>query len=276
MKRLDYEILKVLAYSSVFGSGLDLGEIKRFLGIKADYGEIMESLNVLLEKGVIFEKDGFYALKPEYADNAIKNREVFKRYIKKYKWALTLIYAFPFVRGVFITGSVASGYPAEGDDIDVLMVCGKGRLYTCRLFVMLFVKFFPKICPNFFIAEDNLEFKPEDYYVCRELAHMIPVSSKSAYKKILCKNSWIFKVFPNFYPNKPIEVWESKGLKRFLEVIFSPMPEKSLMELQIKRFMKKGFKGEDIRFNEREFKPHKEPHRKRIMERFSEVMSSLS
>lgn len=276
MNRLEYEVLKVLAYSSVFEMGLSLEEIGKFLGVNANYGDIKELLKRLIKDGIVYERDGFYALKPEYVENSVKGREVFKIYLRKYKWALSFIVNFPFVKGVFITGSLGSGYPKEGDDIDVLIVCVKGRLYTCRLFVMLFVKLFPKICPNFFITEDSLEFKPEDYYVCRELAQMIPVSTKSVYKKILCKNFWIFKIFPNFKPSDPIEVLEIRLLKRLLEVICSPLPEKPLMKLQIERFVKRGFKGEDIKFNEKEFKAHKEPHRKRIMEKFLEIMNSLS
>lgn len=275
VSRLDYEILKVLCYSSVFNVGLNVDEINKFLGIKADNGKVNESLKGLIKKGLVFGRHGIYALKPEYIENSIRNREVFKGYVKRFKWMFSLIYNLPFVRGIFITGSVGSGYPQEGDDIDILVVCKSRRLYTCRLFIMLFVKVFPKICPNYFITEDNIKFEPEDYYICRELAQMIPISSRMIYKKILCNNHWIFNVFPNFYPNEPVEVYEIKWLKKFLEILFSILPEKTLMDFQIKRFLKKGFKGKDIRINEKEFKPHKEPHRERIMESFLEIMYSL-
>lgn len=278
---LKVEVVKTLAYSAVFGLGLKIDEIHKYISIRTDVEKIREVLEILKNKGIILEENGVYALDERFIKCIFIREGEFRSILEKNKYKLAILFNLPFVRGIFITGSVAAGYPNLSDDLDVLIICKAKRLYTCRLFVMLLVKIFKDICPNYFLSEEALTFNLRDYYVAREISQMIPVGENSMriYEDILRKNPWVKEYLPNYdFKNvRRIHVPNLKILKTLTEFISSLLPERSLYTLQKIIFLRKYGKyiNDEVVIDENVFKAHISSNRKRIMENYQRILKEV-
>lgn len=130
------------------------------------------------------------------------------RYQKKYfyravKIAYWLRY-IPYVRAVFLTGSVARGEARKKSDIDFFIVTKPGRIWTCRVLVTLAIgivglrrtntQIEGRICLNRYQTEINLEIKPHNAYHRRDYSQAICLLDlddvEEKYRKA---NKWIKK-----------------------------------------------------------------------------------
>ena len=88
-----------------------------------------------------------------------------KNLFKKAKWWSGVVGRLPFVKEIFVTGSVATGRADKKSDIDLLIVCPRGRLWTTRLFVVGWLKLVNqyrrpnktagRFCPNYWLAGNH-------------------------------------------------------------------------------------------------------------------------
>lgn len=121
--------------------------------------------------------------------------------------------AIPCIKMVAVTGSLAMGNAGDESDIDLMIITKKGTLWTTRLLVyfLLFVFRFSlrrpmdksqkdKLCLNLWMDETDLEWARNDrnLYTAHEMAQILPLVNKNkAYEKLLYKNRWILKFWPN-------------------------------------------------------------------------------
>lgn len=119
----------------------------------------------------------------------------------------------PDIKMVAITGSLAMENSKEESDIDLMLITKKGRLWTSRVLTYLMMRLFnlrtrqfsdknqkDKLCLNMWMDEGDLTWKPSDrnFYTAHELAQIVPLVNKDqAYEKLLSKNKWILKYWPN-------------------------------------------------------------------------------
>ncbi len=262
---LKREILRVLLYADIFDHALTPEEVRTFLPIKVDPDTVKRAL----KRMDVFTDGTRYALRRECLKRSREGAENARRILKENRLALRLLASLPFVRGIFVTGSVATGNANDRDDLDLLIITGRGRLYTARLFVMLLVKVFPGLCPNFFVGEGNFRFEPENYYQAREFAQMLPVYGKEVYENILEQNRWVYGRFPNFSPRRSaVEVKPFAILKRFLEILARLLPESYLRTLQLRRFLRRGHRMDEVVVGDEIFKAHVSGHGLRIQEEY--------
>ena len=111
-----------------------------------------------------------------------------KNSIAKYKiaervaWWLRFV---PFVRMIAVTGTLAMKNSEKNSDIDFFVVLEKGRIFTGRLLVTLFVHMLGKrrygnkiknrICLNYFITTGSLEIKRQDLFAANEYSFIYPL-----------------------------------------------------------------------------------------------------
>lgn len=112
------------------------------------------------------------------------------------------IASFPFVEGVMLSGSLSKNYYDKTSDIDFFIVTKPGRLWICRTLLIIRYKLLPKHkkkywCTNYFISSDNLAIPDINVFTGTELAYLIPTVNYPVYKKIVEKNMWYKKRFPN-------------------------------------------------------------------------------
>ena len=96
------------------------------------------------------------------------------------------IATIPFVRMVGITGSLAmNNARSHQDDIDLLIVTARNRVWLARGLVILIVhlarRFGVTICPNYVMAQHCLEIGEPSLFFAHELAQLVPLYGLDTY-----------------------------------------------------------------------------------------------
>jgi predicted nucleotidyltransferase len=129
-------------------------------------------------------------------------------YLKKGQQAATVLKLIPSILLVGISGSVADGRATRGSDIDFFVVCKKGRIFSARFFAKALLTLLGwsrknhdrnpagKICLNYFLAEDSLDFKPHSEKVIKFHRHSIILFSRGkVLHRLIEANKWLRPAF---------------------------------------------------------------------------------
>ena len=246
-------ILKVLVYFDIFRYPLTRKEIESFLDQPFSEEKLNESLKDLLSSGRIFQLHEFYSLQ-----NDISLAEIRKKgnanadtLIKKAKEIAKLLYKFPYVRAIGLSGSVSKNFADENSDIDYFLITKANRLWIARTLLVFFrknpflknrLKYY---CMNYFIDEADLDIKEKNIYTATELFTLIPLAGNGSLKKFFEKNSWSF----SYFPNRPLPVikeeinfpdpWFKKLLEYVLNNRFGNWLDNYFLKLTTARWQKK-------------------------------------
>ena len=109
-------IYSALAYFDVFNYPISEKEIRAFLPSKAPInGTLISELNALVHSQVIYKLADYYSLQNDdrLVSKRVAGNKLAIEYLKKAKLISKFIGQFPFVRGVFISGSLSKGYIGE-------------------------------------------------------------------------------------------------------------------------------------------------------------------
>ena len=216
MTQLQKAILKTLAYGDVFGYPLKKEEICQFLLSDIRYG-ILDISKALKRIPQVSQQDAFYFLGGRAKIVALrKKREKWSQNKlqiaqKVAKWLKTN----PFIKMVAVTGNLAMNNSDKDDDIDLLIIAGKNRLWLTRFLTVLLVELVAnrrrpgdkdvkdKICLNMFLAEDCLQVpkKEQDLFSAHEVCQLKPIWHKdNTYQEFITQNQWYQKFLPNWKP----------------------------------------------------------------------------
>lgn len=229
MYYLRNSILATLVYYEIFDYPLTLLEVYKYLvnpgriyriteglgGIELN--EVSRELDKLVNSGIIGQKNGFYFLgdKDGLYDLRMKRDKLSAQKWKKFlKMALFLALA-PYLRGVFVSGSMALGNTDEKSDFDVLIIAKSGRLYTCRLFLWFISSLMgtrrkkhekvapDKLCFNHYIADSNLYIPHESIFNAQTYINLKPAMIKPGLvDEFYSANLWLNNYVYNFRPQK--------------------------------------------------------------------------
>ena len=224
-------IYSALAYFDVFNYPISEKEIRAFLPSTAPInGTLISELNALVHNQVIYKLADYYSLQNDdrLVSKRVAGNKLAIEYLKKAKLISKFIGQFPFVRGVFISGSLSKGYIGEDADIDYFIVTKPGRLWLARTLLILFKKVFllnsrKYFCVNYFVDENHLEIEDKNVFTAVELSTMIPTFNQQMFTEIKLANTWTKQYLPNHpWSNfKEIPKGSLNLLKRFLEFILS-------------------------------------------------------
>ncbi len=201
------ESLKTILYFSIFRYPLTLEEISNFH--PGTDGELIRAeLNLLLERGIISQMDGFYFAGCD--ETCIARRQNGNRMaadamgIARRRGAL--IAKFPFVEGVGVSGSLSKGYFDQESDIDFFVVTRPGKVWVSRTLLMLYKKIFllnsrRYFCINYFISSAHLELEEKNRFTATEIRTLIPVQGRAALDSFYRQNKWVGDIFANFIPD---------------------------------------------------------------------------
>ncbi len=248
ISKAETAIVRVLAYYHIFHHPLTTAEIAKKAEVKGiTQGETSEILEGLQAAGVISEHQGYYFL-PD-SDSIVKRRQEgelrAQKLLKKAQRMSRIIYAFPFVRAVLISGSLSKGTVPEDADIDYFIVTKKNRLWIARTLLVLFKRVFllgskKYFCVNYFVDEDHLEIPDKNIFTATEVSTLIPLRGKRYCEKFADRNSWYQQFHPNI--SFPIITSEKTGFfKRVSMSIVEALFFHSLAEKLEKYFMKKTY-----------------------------------
>ncbi|MDA8650141.1 hypothetical protein N9L36_00355 [Schleiferiaceae bacterium] len=178
------------------------------MSIKTSQKEVLKNLEEMCELNLIVNRDDLWALKNESLDIRINNLERNSRLLKISKRMGWLIGKFPFVKGVYLSGSLSKlGANNDDADIDYFIITKNNRIWTARLVLIIFKRLFlfnslKYFCTNYFIDENHLELNKKNIYTAIESASLMALQNKGLLGKFIEKNPFIQDYFPNFIPQK--------------------------------------------------------------------------
>ena len=232
------------------------------------YADILDVLDQLKGLDIVREEHGFYFF--SFLQNTHKAFGAYRiatdgildqkwRIVKKY---LPLFRFLPFVRGVFVSGSLATGTVRESSDFDFLVISQPNRLYTLRLFSVIFfdmlgirrkpkhtdVEIKDKICLNHYLSSSSLVMKDQLVEGMFLYTRLVPtyMRNEMLINHFFQANEWIRDYFfrSSFeervrYSERPRIVYSWNPVRAFLEFIFrgrmGDIVEKYMYEWQKKR-----------------------------------------
>ncbi len=242
------DVLKTLLYFDIFQYPLNISEIIYFS--RFSMKEVDKTLQYLVSERVIFKIEGFYTIKnnKNLIERRVKGNIRAKKIIKKAKKVSKFISQFPYVEGVFISGSLSKGHFEHDDDIDYFIVTSPNRLWTARTLLILYKKIFllnskKYFCVNYFMSSDFLEISEKNRFTATEFVTLIPMFGNGIYKKLQQKNSWVLDYFPNCNIKETSKEIKKNIFKRSLEFLLNKkigtFLEKNFMTITKKHQQKK-------------------------------------
>jgi hypothetical protein len=230
LSALESGIIKTLLYFSIFDYPLTQDELVRYIRIKIiDENIFQSSLDELLQKKLIYRINGFILLidNEDFVRRRLNANRLTKKYLPiAFKFS-KILFHFPFVRGVCLSGSISKNNFYEGNDIDFFIITEKKRIWFVRLLIICYLKTLGKkrcifFCVNYFI-ERGSSINPMNIFTATELMTLIPTSGINTCLEFINQNKWINQYFPNFIitgdARNPYE--PALRLKRFMEFISS-------------------------------------------------------
>ena len=206
-REIEAAILETVLYSDLFDYPLTRNEIAHYLiRVKAD----VETIRVCLDaprylNGHLKQVDGYIVARQResiVARRRARQSSSARIWIRARRFARILA-VLPFMRMVAVTGALAMENSAAGDDIDVLIVTARGRVWTARLFAVGLVfagkLFGDTLCPNYVITEDALAIETRDLFTAHEFAQMAPLVGLDVYDRLRQANAWVYEYMPNAY-----------------------------------------------------------------------------
>ena len=294
---IERSIIKVIAYFDLFNYPISKEEIHFFLDRPAPEKEVQAVLYELLKAGIIFRLDNFYSLQndPSLARRRVKgNAHASSLLITAYRVS-RILFRFPFVRGIGISGSLSKKFADEHADIDFFIVTKTSRLWIARTLMHLFKKLTFLVgkqhwfCMNYYIDEEAMQIEEHNIFTATELITLIPVYGNGTMDKFFKANNWAVYYYPN-YVNKKNEqqpLLPKSTIKKFSEWLlnnrFGDRLDNYLMKVTTKRWKKKEAKGKlnmrgikmGLRTGKHFSKPNPSFFQERIIEHYNRKLQDL-
>jgi hypothetical protein len=199
-------IIQTLLYFDIFQYPLKKEEIYACNRVESlSEVELFDKLEELVAAKMIEKREEFYALsfENERLEKRKSNNERAKKSLPLALKIARFIAFFPYVRAVFISGSLSKGVMQEDGDMDFFIITKPGRLWIARTLLIAFRKIFllnshKYFCVNYFVDEDNLMVVDKNLFTATEIASLIPAYGHEYYPAFLAVNNWYKEYYPHF------------------------------------------------------------------------------
>lgn len=225
MKPIPAKALKeVLHYFHFFNHALSAEEILRYIAVPASLDAVKEGLQLLEVEGLVYQKQGWFALDLASLELRIKHERLNKRRLKLARKVGRFIALFPFVRGVYLSGSLSkSGVQSKDDDLDFFILTASNRVWTAKFFLIAFKKIVllnseKYFCINLLMDENQLSLTKRNRYTATEVVSLVLLKNTEGLERFLHANHWVKAYFPNVeLPEAPaVRQVSTTLLERFL------------------------------------------------------------
>lgn len=286
--KLQPAIDTTIRYYALFRYPLLVHEIQKSCQVACSPEDVREYLDEQVLNGNIYCYEGYYCSLPDIetlVHRRIAGNDKAAREIPLALKAGRIIYQFPFVRFVGISGSLSKGFSDKDTDFDFFIVTKKDRLWITRSLLHLFKKLTfvtghqHRFCMNYFVDEQALQIEEKNIYTATELRTLLPVSGREVYSRLMQANAWVAHFLPNFEREMPGRIsdknnWLKKVASAVLNMPGATMLNQFLMKLTDKKWRvkwrRRGFPEEDYNLAFRTTlhvsKNHPANYQKRILE----------
>jgi predicted nucleotidyltransferase len=224
-------VLKVLAWFDLFNYPLTAAEIHFFLDQQLPKDELKALLEELVEEKLLFHLGDFYSLQNDESlvVRRINGNQRAKELLAIAHRVSKLLYHFPYVRGIGISGSLSKNFADENADIDLFIITSSNRLWIARTAMHLLKKLTYLrgrqhwFCMNYYIDEEALLIQERNIFTATELITLMPVCGNGAVSHFFNANNWAKNYYPSYADKMPVYKDTGKGyrLKKLLEYVFN-------------------------------------------------------
>lgn len=210
-----------MQYYALFRYPLQLHEIHRSCQLACSEEDISEYILGQVEDGELYSYDNYFSTLSDVqalVERRTLGSEKARTELVRAKKVGRLIYQFPFVKFVGISGSLSKGYSDDRADFDFFIITKKERLWIARTLLHLFKKMTflfgqqHKFCMNYFIDESALLLEERNVYTATELSSLIPVCGTGVYNELMAANNWIWNLRPNQQPVTVADITDKGSL----------------------------------------------------------------
>jgi hypothetical protein len=225
--QLRSSILKAIAYFDLFNYPLAIEDILFFLDTEVEDYPVKRELDALVKEGCLFRTGPYYSLQndPALADRRNLSHKRADALIPIAERGARLLFQFPFVRGVFISGSLSKHCAEEKEDVDYFIVTSANRLWIARTFMHLFKKLTyllghqHRYCMNYYVDEEALEIREKNIFTATELITLIAASGNGGIISFFKANEWTTRFYPRYHRRNRVSLGTPRSslLKRTCE-----------------------------------------------------------
>jgi D-beta-D-heptose 7-phosphate kinase/D-beta-D-heptose 1-phosphate adenosyltransferase len=236
---LQVAVVKTLCYADIFNYPLTIKELHKFLIYKkkTSLKALLYAIKTLENNSVINQRQSYLFLKGR--NQILEKRLQRKKYShQKLKIAQKVgdwLKLIPAIQAIAVTGTLAMENTKKEDDIDLMIITSKNRLWLTRIFVIALVSLIAKrrtpgilktedgrwnnaICLNLFLDTSTISIPKtrQNLYTAHEVVQTKFLWSRNKTKeKFLMKNYWILNYLPN--SNIPKQPKKTMPARRSLE-----------------------------------------------------------
>lgn len=213
MELLEKSILATLSYYDIFDYPLTGFEVYRYLirpgspdagAFRA--GDVFEALDTSEELCKnIGRHCGFYFLagRERTVEKRLWRKKLSDQKWKKLRPIFGLLTLVPFVRGIFVSGSLAMENSKDDSDVDIIVVARYGRIWTVRTLMTMLTSLLgvrrhgartkDRICLNHYITDQSLRIPFESLYNAESYAHLLNVyqEDEAVFRQWQEENRWL-------------------------------------------------------------------------------------
>ncbi len=294
---LQQDVVRTLAYFDVFSYPLSSEQVKVFLPRNSvTLSQLEESLAGLTKSGVLNSELGYYYLSDrssEVVTARVQNERRAFRMIRRARWISRFLRQIPFVRGIFITGSLSKNVAGPSSDVDFMIVTAPNRLWICKMIltgirrILLFnsTKYF---CFNLFVTENGFFFSDQNVFNAIEIATTQVLWNDAVYRKFQSVNSWIRHFLPNWKSDNSAPAGVSASspfIQELLEGALNILPLDRI-DASLMHFARSYWKRRNLHLDEKRFDSlflctrdistvWYDDHKTRILSRFQQRLAEL-
>lgn len=226
-------ILVVVMYSDLFKYPLSAEDIhNRLKSNNRSIDEVQDTITEIVSLGFLKKTGKFYStleIDEKMVNRRLKGNDLARKKLKQAFKISKFINHFPYVRAVFLSGSISKNYMEPDGDIDYFIVTEPNRLWFSRTFLILFKKIFllnsrKHFCLNYFVDTNKLEIDEKNLFTATELLTLIPTVGASIYDQMIVDNKW----FAQYYGQNPKSKYKDNNIlssdsfiKKMLEKLFN-------------------------------------------------------
>lgn len=253
-------ILATITYYDVLDYPMTSFEIWRHMIVAPaqDHGtktwrldEVVIALDSSEVREYVDMKNGFYVLigRKELISQRRQRELLSVTKMQKLQRYVRFLRYVPFVRMIALTGRLSYKNGEDSSDLDVLVACKKGHIWTGRFLMTLTThvmgirrhgdKHADRVCLNYYITDEALVVPTKDLYGAHEYSFIMPLFGYSLFEKFVQANTWIRQYKPQYMTrmcgnNFCQDFTKKKGRTKifFEKIFFFPFIEKTLRTLQ--------------------------------------------